>query len=306
MLKPLKINELKSIACIAQVDKISTAAALLGTSQANLSRLLSTVETQIGLKIFDRSTRHLSLSDFGKALLPRIHHLLQANEDVCNFIDTYKENPTGNVTIAAPLGALIFITRHIIPEIAMLHPEISISLVSYILQVDARDLSMESDWDLMFSVSMPRDENLISRQAGKFSMGLYATPEFIKSNPILSVSDLASSNACILLRTLGETYNTWQYKDQHSAEIKNLIVHGKYVCDQSSYAIELARQNLGFVYAPQFLVTEDIESGRLVSCLSDEFHMEYDAYLLYRNRKFQPHRVNVIIDTIVAKLNEIN
>lgn len=304
-MKSLKINELKSIACIASVGKISTAASMLGTSQANLSRLLSSIETQIGLKIFDRSTRHLSLSDFGEALLPRIQHVLQANEDVSHFIDSYKEKPIGHVTIAAPLGALVFLSRYVMPAIAAQHKDISISLVSYTIDIDKMDLVMPPEWDLMFSFSMPRDENLIARKIAKFTMGLYASPDFMQENPIKKVNDLSNSYSCILLRSLGESYNNWSYTDSETGEVKNIKVNGKYLCDQAHYAVELARQGLGVVYAPLFLVRDDIEKGYLVSCFPNEFNVECDAYLLYRNRKYQPHRVNVIIEQVVAQFNDI-
>lgn len=303
-MKNLKINELESIACIASVGKISTAATRLGTTQANLSRMLSSIESKLGLKIFNRSTRHLSLSDFGEVLLPRIQHALQANEDICNFIDSYKEKPIGNVTIAAPLGALIFLARYVIPKISDQIQGISVSLVSYTLEND-QDLVMKPDWDIMLSVSMPSDDNLISRQVGTFSMGFYATPEFIAHNTINTVNDVAGSKGCILLSVLGRDQNVWSYKDPVTDEIKNIKVQGKYLCDESHYAIELARQGLGIVYTPLFLILEDINSGKLAPCLSSDFNVDFNAYLLYRNRKFQPHRVNVIIDEIVANLQNL-
>lgn len=304
-MKSLKINDLKSIACIANVGNISTAATKLGTSQANLSRLLSSIEAQIGLKIFDRSTRHVSLSDFGEALLPRILQALQANDDICHFIDSYKEKPIGQVTVAAPSGALSFISRHVIPAISTQQKDISVSLISYTLQPYSTNLVMHPEWDIMLSVSMPSDEDLIARQIGTFSMGFYAAPEFIKHNPIKNVSDLASNNSCILLKSLGMSHNTWSYKDIVTGELKSINVNGRYLCDQASYAVELARQGLGVVYAPLFLVMDDIKSGSLAPYISHESDVTYNAYLLYRNRKYQPHRVSVIIDAIVARLHEI-
>lgn len=306
-MKPLKINELQSIICIAEEGKISSAAERLHSSQANLSRLLSNVESQIGLKIFNRSTRNLSLSEFGEVLLPRIHHALQASDDICNFIDSYKSKPAGHVTIAAPLGALFFLARHVIPIIAALHEDISISLVSYTLKLDSQDLIMSPEWDLMFSISMPKDENLIARQVSTFTVGLFATKEFLIAHPIKKPHDLTLNYSCILLKSLGENYNTWQYIDrENNGEIKSLVVNGKYNCEQTHYAVELARQGLGIVYSPYLLVMNELNSGELVPCLKNEFSIDLKSYLVYRNRKYQPHRVNVIIDTIIEQINKMN
>lgn len=305
-MKPLKINELQSIICIAEEGKISSAAERLRSSQANLSRLLSNVESQLGLKIFNRSTRNLSLSEFGEVLLPRIHHALQASDDLCNFIDSYKSKPAGHVTIAAPLGALLFLARHVVPAIAAIHEEISISLVSYTLKLDSQDLIMSPEWDLMFSISMPKDENLIARQVSTFPVGLFATKDFLITHPIKKPQDLASNYSCILLKSLGESYNTWQYVDHESGEIKSIVVNGKYTCEQTHYAVELARQGLGVVYSPYLLVMDELNSGELVPCLKNEFNIDLKAYLIYRNRKYQPHRVNVVIDSIINQINKLN
>ncbi|WP_421263001.1 LysR family transcriptional regulator [Aeromonas sp. 602200] len=307
-MKTIKIQDLRAILCIAEEKQISAAATRLGSSQANLSRLLASFEEQVGLKIFHRSTRHLSLTEFGETLLPRVTHLLQAHEETINFIDAYKKKPLGHITIAAPSGAIVFLTRHIMPSIAAEHPDISISFVTHQPQpdIDEQGTAMSPDWDILFSLHMPKDENLIARPVASFRTGLFASPEYLAAHSFEDPQDI-SNHPCILhqLLVLGGNQNMWQYRDNSSGEIKNLIVSGNYICDHSQPAIELAKHGLGLLYAPLYVVVDELEAGALLPCFPGEFQVEQTSnlYLIYRKRDYQPYRVHVIIDAIIKYLN---
>lgn len=87
----LKPRELKIISVIAATHSIGDAAALLGMAQANVSKYLSDFETRVGLKVFERTTRQLSLTQFGEALLPFVNTSLDKNSQLINFIADYEE-----------------------------------------------------------------------------------------------------------------------------------------------------------------------------------------------------------------------
>lgn len=303
-MKTLKINDLIAVQCIVEEGQISAAAVRLGSSQANLSRLLANIEEQMGLKLFHRSTRRVTLTEFGQALLLHINHLLQSHEDTLNFIDAYKKKPFGRITIAAPSGAIVFFTRHIMPSIALEHPDISISFVTYQPQTNSHEhgTEMSPDWDIVFSLYLPKDESLVARQVTNFSIGLFASPEYLELHPFEHPQEL-SEHPCILLQALGGLHqNTWQYRDRDSGEIQNLVVSGSYICDQAQPAIELAKHGLGVLYAPLYAIVDELDSGLLVPCVPGAFHVEMPNYLIYRKRDYQPYRVHIIIDAIIKYL----
>jgi DNA-binding transcriptional LysR family regulator len=95
----IKPRELKIVSVIAATHSIGGAAALLGMAQANVSKYLSDFETRVGLKVFERTTRHLALTQFGESLLPYINSTLEQNEQLINFIADYKHEKRGKVTI---------------------------------------------------------------------------------------------------------------------------------------------------------------------------------------------------------------
>ena len=113
----LKHRELKIISVIAASENISHAATVLGIAQANVSKYLAEFESKVGLKVFDRTTRHLTLTPFGTALLPYINDMLDRNDQLNNFIADYKHENVGQGNVYAPTGIIAYLSQHVIAKI---------------------------------------------------------------------------------------------------------------------------------------------------------------------------------------------
>lgn len=113
----IKPQELKVISVIADSENISRAATALGMAQANVSKYLTDVESKIGLKIFERSSRKLSLTRFGESLLPYVNDLLEKENQLNNFIDDYKHEKSGRVTLYSPTMINAYLARNVINTI---------------------------------------------------------------------------------------------------------------------------------------------------------------------------------------------
>lgn len=129
----LKHRELKIISVIAASENISHAATVLGIAQANVSKYLADFESKVGLKVFDRTTRQLTLTPFGIALLPYINDMLDRNEQLNNFIADYKHEKRGKVTVYAPTGIIAYLSQHVIAKIMDIG-DISLVLKTYNLE----------------------------------------------------------------------------------------------------------------------------------------------------------------------------
>ncbi|OKP15923.1 transcriptional regulator [Serratia liquefaciens] len=304
--KDFKIDELRIVRCIAETASVSKAAQRLDMPQSNVSRTLTALERRLGLEIFLRTPRSLSLTEFGEQFLRRATQLLDEHNDLLDISGTYKRSLNGMVTLGAPIGIHSFLTRYLLPPLLRESPELIVDLVTR--NPDEREKKygavFDSDCDLLISFFQPQNESLIARPLTRFRVGLFASPDYIANAPLVEPEEL-TAHRCITLRVLGGSHNTWSCYSSHG-QLMQVAVTGSSICDNILPAIELAKQGLGIVYAPYYSVASALESGSLMPCIERERCIDMQAFLIYRQRGVLPHRVQVMMDSIMhnMKLHE--
>jgi DNA-binding transcriptional LysR family regulator len=304
--KDFRIDELRIVRTIAETASVSKAAQLLDMPQSNVSRTLTALERRLGLEIFLRSPRTLSLTEFGEQFLRRAAQLLDEHNDLLDMSGTYKQSLNGMVTLGAPIGIHSFLTRYVLPPLLHESPELIVDLVTR--NPDEREKKygavFDSDCDLLISFFQPQNESLIARPLTRFRVGLFASPDYIARSPLTELAEL-TQHRCITLRVLGGSRNTWSCYNLQG-QLEQVEVNGTSICDNILPAVELAKQGLGIVHAPYYSVASALESGSLLPCIERERCIDMQAYLIYRQRGVLPHRVQVLMDSIMEtiKLHE--
>lgn len=301
----IKPRELKIISVIAATGSIGDAAALLGMAQANVSKYLSDFETRVGLKVFERTTRQLALTQFGEVLLPYINASLDKNIQLINFIADYKHEKSGRVTIYAPTGIITYLARHVIHQLEEIG-DIRICLKTYNPNRNelSEGVSFPDDCDILITYAQPKDESLVAYQLTKYSVTAFATPEYIQKRPINSPDDLIKHSCILLDSILVDDANIWRFRVHGSEEVRDYKVTGNYICDNTQTALELARNHLGIVFAPKESLKCEIEQGILMPCFSHQEEWWLDLTAIFRKREYQPWRVQYILDGVLNSLRE--
>jgi DNA-binding transcriptional LysR family regulator len=300
----LKVNDMLVIKAIIETGSVSSAAAVLGSQQANVSRALSLLETNMGLKIFNRTAKGFILTDFGESFKDDLYQFLSVYDELRHSIDNYKRKPAGRITIAAPSGAISFLVKLMLPRLSQAYPDIAISFVTTPPLSSINKVVMDPDWDIMLAANYPEDENLVARHIAVFEVGFFAGNNYLALNSINSPNDLAYHD-CILLQNASSVSNIWSYKEPLTDDIASVNVCGKYVCDNMQVAIELAKLGLGIIATPLYNVRDEVASGALVHCLPNHYNVNMQGYLIYRKRSHLPFRVQVIVDDIISTLNRL-
>ncbi|HHJ4455630.1 TPA: LysR family transcriptional regulator [Citrobacter braakii] len=301
----LKHRELKIISVIAASENISHAATVLDIAQANVSKYLADFESKVGLKVFDRTTRQLTLTPFGTALLPYINDMLDRNDQLNNFIADYKHEKRGRVTVYAPTGIIAYLSQHVIAKIQDIGG-ISLSLKTCNLERKAffEGVDFPEDCDILITYAHPKDESLVASFITKYAVTAFASPEYIKAHPISSPDEL-EEHSCILIDSMMiDEANIWRFTSAGGKEMHDYRVTGNYVCDNTQSALALARNHLGIVFAPNASIQKDIESGSLVPCFSEQHEWWLDLVVIFRKREYQPWRVQFILDEMLAEIRQ--
>ena len=299
----IKPRELKIVSVIAATHSIGDAAALLGMAQANVSKYLADFETRVGLKVFERTTRHLALTQFGESLLPFIDASLEKNEQLINFIADYKNEKRGKVTLYAPSGIVTYLARHVIHEIENIG-DIRISLKTYNLDRNEffEGVTFPDDCDILITYAQPKDESLVASTLTKYSVTAFATPEYIKKHPINHPEDLINHSCILIDSMIIDDANIWRFRVNNSEQVLDYKVTGNYICDNTQTALELARNHLGIVFAPKESLLREIEQGTMVPCFTHQEEWWLDLVAIFRKRDYQPWRVQFVLDGVLNTL----
>lgn len=302
----LKISDMLTVKAIIETGGVSAAAEVLGSQQANVSRTLSLLESNIGLKIFNRTAKGLTLTDFGEVFKGNLYNFLREYHEVQNSIDNYKRKPSGWITIAAPSLSISLLVELMLPRLSREYPDISVSFVSTPPFSSINKVVMEPEWDIMFAANYPDDETLVARHAVVIEVGFFASKTYLALSPINSPSDFACHD-CIILKNGSSGMNgVWKYKDPFTDDVVSANICGKHACDDMKVAIELAKLGLGVISTPLYNVRDDVASGALVQCLPNHYNVKMQSYLIYRKRSHLPFRVQLIVDDIIEILKQLN
>lgn len=96
--------------------------------------------------------------------------------------------------------------------------------------------------------------------------------------------------------------NIWRFNVTGSKEVRDYRVTGNYVCDNTQSALELARNHLGIVFAPDKSVQSDLQDGTLVACFPEQNEWWLDLVAIFRKREYQPWRVQYVLDEMLREL----
>lgn len=301
----IKTIEMEILQIVARTKNISYAATLLGMQQANISKYLANFEGRIGLKVFERSSREISLTDFGKKLLPYIEKNIESIQVTSDFITDYKSKKSGVVTVYAPMGIMKFISKEVIHAIKEKEGIIiALKIYNPTNEEFFSGMVFPEDCDILLTYTDPKDDTLVALKVAKLSVRAYASPEYLSKNPIFTPGELYR-HSCILIHSVltGEE-NIWHFKRNNSSD-SDYKVSGSYVCDNSLTAIELAKKGLGIFLTSPYIISEEIQDGSLKACFGrQDIVTQLDLKVIFKKREYQPFRVQYILDGIISEIKK--
>jgi DNA-binding transcriptional LysR family regulator len=299
-------NELRILYELSCTRSLSLAAETLKIAQPNISRTLQQLEDRFGFSVFDRSCRPIKLTRFGEELLPYVKKHMKSCEDIQKFTMAYKLASDGFVRIHAPTGQLLFISKYVIPGLKAQHPEIKLMLTTSNLSNAEFTLGVpfSDDCDILFTHSLPDNDELIARNIASIPANIYGTRDMIARYPIHSIEDYGHSPCILFFSHMEDNHNIWYINDDSHKEIRKIIISGDFACDNSYAAIELAKAGLGYLFMPELIIKETDIDG-LVPTLPDNFSTHLDLFVIYSKKTQQPFRVQLIINSIVNILKKL-
>ncbi len=283
---------------VADSGSFSESARKLGLSQPSVSRQINNLETHLGVRLLQRTTRQLSLTEAGQIYYERarqIHRdVLEADQSIRGFTDT----PSGLLRISAPHTWNEILIAPQIGDFLQRYPDIK-------LEIECNDFIqdiIEDRLDLVIRVGFLKDSSYIAVPLADIRMVLCATPTYIQQfGPPKTTSDLQNHNFIY--------YGHFkEFICSNQNEEKVIHIQGSINSNTASIMLSALLQHIGICLLPDLLIHDQLKTGKLIELMQDirftiKDHPVEKIYAIYSNRKHLPAKVRAFLDFFRNQFN---
>jgi len=280
---------------VAVVDGGSQTAAAeaLDMSRAMVSRHLALLEEWLGARLLHRTTRRLTLTTAGEAVLPRCRQMLEIGDEMQAAVARPDDTPRGLLRLTCSTS---FACPHLAQAIAAftrLYPAISIDM----LLVDRVVNLVEERIDLAIRISRELDPNLIARQLSVCRSVVCAAPDYLRVHGTpRSAEELARHN-CLAYAYFGKSL--WHF--ERAGGPVSVPVGGNISANESTALLDAALAGAGIVMQPTYAAAPLIRSGQLVQLLPDHQPEAMGIYGVYASRRQLPPSLRALLDFLAER-----
>lgn len=283
------INLIPIFTAIVEQGSFSRAAEHLGISKSAVSKRISTLEAEIGVKVLHRSTRKLTLTEAGERFYFHAQQALNSAKEAMNAVSELQQNPKGTLKISTPMS---FGRLHLVPLIPIFlkkYPDITI-------QMDMSDLDrdiIQEGYDIAIRGANLPDSSLIAKKIAPARSVICGAPEYFQKHGIPSVPEELTQHNCILY-TYHTTLNIWVFcKDGEEQKVQ---IKGNYQVNNAEAIRDTLIQGLGIGRIPSFVAAPAIAEGKLIQVLADYEMPTKTIYALYPAKEYMPMKTRAFLD----------
>lgn len=282
------------------VEKGSFAAAARdwGQTPSAVSRRVARLEEAMGVRLLERTTRKLHLTQAGEQALAHGQAMLAAAQTALDGAQEVQQAPQGLVRLCAPRAVCHLLIHPLMPDFLAKYPQIQVQLVVTDQPLDPLDGAV----DLVIRLTDQPPAGMAARPLRPVRQVLCASPTYLtRAGTPTHPSDLAAHN-CLYL---GEHPLDHRWRLRHQDERVTVAVQGRYVVNHTQIRLDSALQHLGIAALPDFVLQAALDRGDLVEVLPDwQLDAAYagQAWLLYPSQRHLLPRLRVLIDHLAQGL----
>ena len=295
-----RLEAMRVFCKVVEVGNFAAAADKLGQSTSAVSRWVAQLESHLQVRLLNRTTRRISLTESGQAYYERATQLLHELDEVESAVSEQAVVPRGTLKITTSTG---FAVHHLAPVIAACREQYP--QLQFNESINSRKVDLvEEGFDLALRIGDPGSQNVVARPIGKTKLLYVASPAYLaKAPPIKTPSDLLN-HPCITYEHDSDE-GVWNFYDAQGAK-HAVRVQGGIHTDNGEFMVEAAASGTGIGTGPCFIVRHYLESGRLVRILPEYEGDEMTIYAVYPNRKHLSAKVRTFVRFIQQWLETNN
>ena len=293
-----RLSAIEIFVAVVNHEGFTAAARELDVSKSYVSKQVSRLEDRLGVRLLNRTTRHVSPTGEGEAFFERCAQILDDLEEAERALTQAHSEPVGTLRLTAPMS---FGQSYLAPAAADFmakYPELRVDIHFSDRLVDI----IEEGFDLAVRVGTLQDSSLIVRRIGPATGYAVASSSYLDERGEPQHPDDLSDHACLLYSYL-QTGSTWVFHNEEGGETR-VDVDGPMRANNGEALLEACKRGLGIYTAPDFITADAIRSGQVQRVLTD-WHLDAGGiWALYPHRRHLSTKVRLFVDFLSDRFSE--
>lgn len=293
-----KLAAMKAFARVAETHSFSATAKDLRLSKSLISRQITALENELGVRLFHRTTRSLALTEAGQNYFQQVSRILSDIEEAQASVTSLQATPQGQLRVSAPMSFGILHLSSAIPDFLALYPNIKIDITMNDRFVDLVD----ERFDLGIRIGRLSDSSLVARKLAPMKRIVCASPAYLAKHGTPQSPDDLKYHTCLCYSnlTLSDEWRfvTKQKKPWH-VEVKGCL-HA----NNGDILRVAALKGTGIAYLPSFIIGADLQAATLVSVLADYTPQDAAIYAVYPHSRHLSPKVRAFIDFLATRFGQ--
>lgn len=289
----MELSELNALVKVVQAGSFTRAADNLGTQKAHLSRLLTRLEQRLGVRLIERSTRALSLTEVGREIFERTVSILGAVEDVERVAQRMLAEPRGVLKLSCGVEFGLIAVGRWVTGYLQRYPQVAVEADYTGRLVDI----VHEGFDLAIRVGELGDSRLAARKLGELRYGLYASPDYLaRRGEPQSADELASHE--LLYFNAGSHRHGWRLLN--GLQELRVDVASRLRVNNSFAVRDAAINGLGIALLAHVVAADSVAAGSLLRLLPDWAPVAVPVHAVFPSARYLTPKVRAFVDHAVS------
>ncbi|HET8817416.1 MAG TPA: LysR family transcriptional regulator [Pseudidiomarina sp.] len=278
MLDLERFKDMVIYAKVAHLGSFTAAAEQLGIAKGTVSKAITRLESDLNLRLLQRTTRTISMTLEGRAYFDYCSEIIRQAEAAEHHLGTFRDNPSGVIRVTAPVTFGSVQVAPLLPPLLKRFPDLQIELLLEDKRVDL----MAENIDIALRCGNLESSTLIARRLRGLPLVMVATPGYLTSSKPPKQPEELREHQC-LLHGFHAVERYWQVQEPDGSTVR-IPVRGQLRVNNNQALKHALLADLGIAYLPRYQVEKELESGAVIPILTDFMPAETPVHAVYRHR----------------------
>ena len=292
----MNLNNLEIFAKVAETNGISAAARALKMPKSRVSRRMSALESELGVRLLERTTRAVHLTEAGELLAQHCHRIVEERNSALATIDRMSEAPRGSLHVSASLAVGQQLVAPLVSEFLARYPDVRLNLHMSNRRVDV----VAEGFDTVIRIGELEDSTLVSRKLCTSRSVAVATHDYVaKCGKPKTPADLDGHKRIAMIDAPGS--GRWTLKNTQGLT-ETVASDPSIELNDLTSIKQIALDHGGIALLPVYMVSDSIEAQQLVRLLPNWTSMDYSIHCVYPSHRGMTPKLRAWIDYLASEL----